>query len=223
MVIKRLVYGAVAYMSTSVGSNLPPMVEAEANQELVGHPIVQASANVVVIDDKSVPNDYFGPMYIGSNMVPLKISYDTLSDWTVISNQSYNVMASETQSPWVSINGDPVTENVKFLKFDTTGSIYNESMCLIHQAEAADRSKSRLCVSKMPFVYAELDSDDNTYQGMLGLARGNSQQINFVKLLYMQGSIKAPIVSLNYEDPMDSSQISQVAFGEVLYSEVEGG
>lgn len=75
----------------------------------------------------------------------------------------------------------------------------------------------------MPFVYASLDSDSNSYQGMLGLARGTSRQINYVKLLHMQGIIKKPIVSLNFENPMSDTEVSQIGFGEVLYSEIMHG
>lgn len=38
-----------------------------------------------------------------------------------------------------------------------------------------------------------------------------------------QGVIKDAIVSFNFEDPEEWSQMSQVAFGEILYSEIEGG
>jgi len=115
------------------------------------------------------------------------VSYDTLSDWTVISNETFKVMTSDSEAPWISANGEPIEQQVKFGKYDVTGSIYNESMCLINQAE---KSKARLCVYNMPFVYASLASDENSYQGMLGLARGTSRQINYVKLLHMQGVIK---------------------------------
>ena len=46
---------------------------------------------------------------------------------------------------------------------------------------------------------------------------------NYVKLLQAQGVIVDAIVSFNYEDPTDISQQSQVAFGEIVYSEIEGG
>ena len=39
----------------------------------------------------------------------------------------------------------------------------------------------------------------------------------------MQGVIKHPIVSLNFEDPMSNTEISQIGFGEILYSEIAGG
>jgi len=93
-------------------------------------------------------------------------------------------------------------------------------MCLIHNSAA---NKARLCVNEMPFIYAPIVADENTYQGMLGLARGSKNSINYVKLLYMQGIISKPIVSLNFEDPMDKHQISQVGFGEILYDEIEYG
>ena len=42
-------------------------------------------------------------------------------------------------------------------------------------------------------------------------------------LLKSQGSINDAIVSFNFEDPEDWTQRSRVAFGEVVYSEIEGG
>ena len=61
------------------------------------HPTVKASANIVVIEDKAVPNEFYGPMFVGTNMVPLKVSYDTLTKWTVInSDELTNLYESDT-------------------------------------------------------------------------------------------------------------------------------
>ena len=58
---------------------------------------------------------------------------------------------------------------------------------------------------------------------MLGLARGSVKQPNYVKILYDLGVISQPIVSFNFEDPEDASSASQVAFGEIVYTEILGG
>lgn len=42
-------------------------------------------------------------------------------------------------------------------------------------------------------------------------------------MLHLDGKIKEPIVSINYEDPEDVGQTSQIVFGEIIYSEIEGG
>lgn len=148
------------------------MVTGVTSEQFLKRPVVGASANVVVINDKQVPNEFYGPVYIGSEMIPLKIVYDTLSDWTMISSTNYDIEGSETKSAWVSPKGVATTREFKMGNYETKGPIYNESMCLIYQAEAKDQSQARLCVNDMPFVYAGVDMDQNSYQGVLGLARG---------------------------------------------------
>lgn len=97
-------------------------------------------------------------------------------------------------------------------------------MCLIHaEYETAGKTQNRICVKDMPFVYAPMDADVNSYQGVLGLARGRHNQINFVKMLQNQGVIKDALVSLNFEDYNDRSQMSMIAFGSILVNEIEGG
>jgi hypothetical protein len=49
-------------------------------------PIVKASGNVVNIDAISIPNMYFGHLYIGSEVWTAMVSYDTMSDFTVVSD-----------------------------------------------------------------------------------------------------------------------------------------
>ena len=149
------------------------VVGLEDEEMLLSHPVVQASANVVIIDDTSVPNEFFGPLYISPDMVPLKVSYDTLSDWTVISSDNYNAQTSNSATPWTTVNDDPITQEVKFSKFQVKGPIYNETMCLSYQSQLNNPSKARLCVENMPFVSSSIVSQyENTYQGMLGLAKG---------------------------------------------------
>jgi hypothetical protein len=58
-------------------------------------PIVRASGNVVNIDDKSMPNEYFGALYIGSEAVRVSVSYDTMSEWTVVSSD-YDIFSSSS-------------------------------------------------------------------------------------------------------------------------------
>lgn len=62
-------------------------------------PKVQASGNVVYIDDKSIPNEYFGNIYLGSEMWRVTVYYDTLSAWNVISSE-FDVQISGSISEW---------------------------------------------------------------------------------------------------------------------------
>ena len=54
------------------------------------------------------------------------------------------------------------------------GPVYNESVCLIHSGEPGDNS-GRLCLKDFPFVWVDINSDENSYQGVLGLARGTGK------------------------------------------------
>lgn len=129
------------------------------DEKFLRRPAVGSFGNIVVINDKQVPNEFYGPIFVGSDLVPLRIAYDTLSDWTMIAKNNYDISASDTKSAWVSPKGVPTTRDFRIGKYDTKGPIYNESMCLIHQKEANDKDQARLCVKDMPFVYAEVNMD----------------------------------------------------------------
>ena len=68
------------------GANDSKIVAVDNNEFLRG-PVVKSSKNVVYINDKSVPNEYFGNLFIGSEVWRATVSYDTISDWTVVSNE----------------------------------------------------------------------------------------------------------------------------------------
>ena len=55
------------------------------------------------------------------------------------------------------------------------GPLYTDNMCLIHSGEPKDTASARLCVKDLPFILAPIISDVNTYQGVLGLARGRPE------------------------------------------------
>ena len=80
-----------------------------ANEQFLKRPVVRASGNIVNIADKSVANEYYGPLYVGSTMKSIKVSYDTMSDWTVVSSTAYDISSSITKSPWESPKGVPTT------------------------------------------------------------------------------------------------------------------
>jgi hypothetical protein len=47
------------------------------------HPLVQADNNYIDIEVRE-NNDYFGPIYVGSQFSENHLIYDTMSDWTII-------------------------------------------------------------------------------------------------------------------------------------------
>lgn len=175
---------AALMISYSMAHFEPQVLEVTdvANEQFLQRPRVMASGNVVIIDDKSVPNEYFGNLFIGSEVWPAKVSYDTMSDWTVVSSD-FAVERSHTKQAWQNKEGTAVIRSVSIGGEDLQGPVYNDSMCLIHPGEAGDSGSARLCVKDLPFIWASIDADENTYQGVLGLARGPQGRTNYVKLL----------------------------------------
>ena len=70
------------------------------------HPKVQASANLVTLDLLG-NNDYFGPLFTGSEYAFSKVKYDTMSKWTFLVDVNtdsdvpgeYNLTSSKTAAP----------------------------------------------------------------------------------------------------------------------------
>jgi len=97
-------------------------------------PRVYASNNVVDINDFSVPGEYFGPLFVGSEMELLEVSYVTTTELTIVSSENYNVHSSKTSVPWMSENRMHVEKAVDLGPgLDLMGGIYNDSMCLIYK------------------------------------------------------------------------------------------
>ena len=80
---------------------------AEASDQKHHHPVVQAAANTIDIDNRGNV-DYFGPLYIGDDYKENHMIYDTMSDWTIIVGDNakgssfpgnYDESASTTAKP----------------------------------------------------------------------------------------------------------------------------
>ena len=69
------------------------------------HPLVRGSSNTVNIADDKEFNDYKGPIYIGTEFVQLYVIYDTMSDWTVVTN-GYDTFTSNTSDRWLIEKGN---------------------------------------------------------------------------------------------------------------------
>ena len=72
---------------------------------------MQASGNIVVIDDTSLPNQYFGNIYLGSESWRTTVYYDTLADWNVISNE-FDIQISDSFEKLTNENGDEINKTV---------------------------------------------------------------------------------------------------------------
>ena len=85
--------------------------QADDHLFLSSRPRVRASANVVDIDDFSVPNEYYGDLYVGSELQPFKVSYDTMSDWTVVSDR-FDLFQSNSSKPVNDEDGTQIIASV---------------------------------------------------------------------------------------------------------------
>jgi len=47
-----------------------------------------------------VPNEYFGKLFVGPRQQEMNVLYDTMSDWTVVTDD-YEIWNSETAQKWV--------------------------------------------------------------------------------------------------------------------------
>lgn len=151
-----------------------------ANEQFLRGPAVKSSGNIVNIDDKSVPNEYYGNLYIGSEAWRATVCYDTVSDWTVVSSD-FDIYASDTQKAWQMNNGTMTTKSVNLGPgMELEGPVYTDNICLIHSGEPGDTASARLCVKELPFILAPIVADVNTYQGVLGLARGPVDRPSYV-------------------------------------------
>ena len=57
-------------------------------------------------------------------------------------------------------------------KSKLSGPLYNDTMCLISSGKPGDADNSRLCVQNSPFILSPIETEENTFQGVLGLAKG---------------------------------------------------
>lgn len=75
------------------------MTEAtdSTDEAFLARPIVQASGNIVDINDKLVPGEYFGAVHLGKNLDTVQVTYSTMINQVVISsnNKFYTPDTSE--------------------------------------------------------------------------------------------------------------------------------
>lgn len=69
---------------------------------------------------------------------------------------------------------------------------------------------------------AKIDQNENSPQGLLGLAKGRNR-LTYINLLKEQKVIQKALVGINFEDPNESTSRSQISFGEIIFDEIEGG
>ncbi len=119
-------------------ANLESLDQSEA-AATSSHPTVQARANSVQLISRNNVN-YFGSLYAGTHMKELSVSFDTMSQWTVLLNSG-----SSTYSPYdvsqsksaVEIFHDKDEEtvnqhqNVDLGQIQFNGLEYMEDVCLL--------------------------------------------------------------------------------------------
>ena len=97
-------------------------------------------------------------------------------------------------------------------------------MCLYQVAMQHERTpqSGRLCANNQTLLVVEHITGSFNANGIVGLAPSNDER-SLVKKLKDSGQIDKAIVSLNYEDPSDSTQASTITFGEIDPSQIKGG
>lgn len=104
-----------------------------------------------------------------------------MSDFIAIDNK-YDISQSNTSKPWSDPDGTQKKQRVDLGTVVYDGPVYNESMCLIHTGYKADIKDAKLCVQNIPFILAKIDQDQNSPQGVLGLAKGKNR-LTYINLL----------------------------------------
>lgn len=144
------------------------------------------------IDDDSVPNEYFGPVYVGDRKEVMSVLYDTMSDWTVLSDD-YEVQSSQTSDAWLyEDDGSPIVNDVPLGSMVFSGPMYNETMCLIKHEDG----ETRLCVEKYPFISARANDGFYSYEGVLGLSHG---EMNLMKFMKQENQLMNNVVAFDYD------------------------
>ena len=104
------------------------------------HPRVFGNANFVDLNLRGT-DDYYGPLYIGSEYRQVEMVYDTASQWTLVNNEglqnaelisNYDVQESTTaQVKYADADKTtPVTQNLEFGGVTFEGLEYSDKMCL---------------------------------------------------------------------------------------------
>ena len=186
---------------------------AQANLELRVPPVVGAEASTVFIDDKSERFKYYAPVFLGEKMQWMDVLYDTMSDWTVITDE-YDPDQSATATPWLDEDYNVYNDVVVGTQL-YSGPIFNETMCLI-RGEAG--GQNRLCVKNSPIVLTPFGDDLGGYQGVLGLSHG---EMNYVRLLEQERVLLDNVVTLDYDTHVQER--SSVGFGSFNASKANDG
>ena len=144
--------------------------------------VVGLQDTTVYIDDESVANEYYGPVYVGDRKEVMSVLYDTMSDWTVLSDE-YDVKSSETSKPWIyDDDGSPIYNDMRLGSKVFSGPMFNETMCLIKEEDGQER----LCVQQYPFISSYANEGFYSYEGVLGLSHG---EMNFMKFMKKENQL----------------------------------
>lgn len=169
-------------------------------------PVVGTNGNMIFIDDSYIQNEYFGPLYVGGELEKMNVLYDTMSDWTVLSDD-YEIQNSKTAVPWIAEeDGEMIYNDVPIGPDYYSGPMYNETMCLHRGGKLL--GENHLCVRQYPFILADVGDGFYSYQGILGLSHG---EMNFVKYLKSENVIEDHVVAFNYDTSQQTE--SSINFG----------
>lgn len=171
--------------------------EPESNSRR-SHPIVQGAGNIIQLEVRS-GNDYFGPLYIGSEYREQRVFYDTASSWVSVTNvntdhasllSNYDVSESTKANPIYldSATKKKTEKNIDYGSFFLSGYEYTDNICLQQNKLERRDDTGRMCVRNMPFLSVESINGEFSGMGVVGLAPSNTES-SYVWHLFNQGQI----------------------------------
>jgi len=108
-------------------------------------------------------NDYFGPLYIGSDQRMVNMIYDTTSQYVVVNPEglenaelisNYDIKESTSAVVQYSDKAQttPKLVNLPFGSVDFEGLEYTDNMCLYQTRNDRSADTGKMCVRNQPFV-----------------------------------------------------------------------
>ena len=142
---------------------------------------------------------------------------------------NYDSMMSKTSKKVIQPNGDPTDSKVATQSVDLgsmifTGEKNTEYMCLKQSRNKRSFTQGSYCVADFEFLYASKVVGSLSANGVLGLAPAYGKN-SFIRSFKDHGQFVGgdAIIGINYENPLDTNQMSQISFGSINYNEIQGG
>lgn len=144
------------------------------------HPKVTGAANYVTLEVRN-NNDYFGPLFIGSEYREERVLYDTASSWVTVNDiktknaeimSNYDITESTKANPVYldTAKTEMATSKIDHGLFWLEGTQYTDNICLYQNRVERRDETGRLCVRNMPFLSVNKINGPFKAMGIVGLA-----------------------------------------------------